>query len=179
MTARRPRSAAWRPVLRRRRRRFGLDRLKLVYSVVYALDGVPMIYMGDEIAWPTTPIRGGDGARSALAAPPRHGLGRRPGRRNAVDATRRDVRPSSDAQRDTPGLTGDGLRRAGNALARRDGRYWRSRGRSNGGGSSASPTCRTKPRCAALKPATDLFDGLRLAGATAIPPWQALWLHEV
>ena len=30
-----------------------------------------------------------------------------------------------------------------------------------------------------LKPATDLFDGLRRGGATQIPPWQVLWLHEV
>ncbi|ESQ85242.1 hypothetical protein AEAC466_05895 [Asticcacaulis sp. AC466] len=29
---------------------FGLDRLKLVYGITYALDGVPMIYMGDELA---------------------------------------------------------------------------------------------------------------------------------
>lgn len=28
----------------------GLERLKLVYSLTYALDGVPMLYMGDEIA---------------------------------------------------------------------------------------------------------------------------------
>ncbi len=32
------------------RDRFGLDRLKLLYSVTAALDGVPMVYMGDEIA---------------------------------------------------------------------------------------------------------------------------------
>lgn len=30
----------------------GLERLKSVYSVIFALDGIPMIYMGDEIALP-------------------------------------------------------------------------------------------------------------------------------
>lgn len=30
----------------------GLERLKTIYSVIFALDGVPMIYMGDEIALP-------------------------------------------------------------------------------------------------------------------------------
>lgn len=42
-----------------------LDRLKLIYSVVYALDGVPMIYMGDELGL------GND--RSFLSDPERSG----------------------------------------------------------------------------------------------------------
>lgn len=43
----------------------GLARLKLLYGVCYALDGLPVIYMGDEIALANDPDFGQDEARAS------------------------------------------------------------------------------------------------------------------
>lgn len=159
---------------------FGLDRLKLIYSVVYALDGVPMIYMGDEIAltndadfagtdpdvrWLHRPAMDWDAANIA-----------------EVETTPQGemfahLRMLSDLLMAMPGMecAGPAL-----PLPGRDG--------------PVLAFARTLPKgrflCLAnlsdesrtvrlLKPATDLASGLRLAGAVAVPPWAALWLHEV
>ena len=159
---------------------FGLDRLKLVYSVVYALDGVPMIHMGDEIA--LTNETGTNGADADV-----RGLHRPKMDWDAAHAADADVTPQGEMFAHLR-MLGEilaavpGLAEAGPAtpLPGRDG--------------AILAFARTLPKgrflCLAnlsdenqmvrlLKPATDLFDGLRLAGSTTIPPWQVLWLHEI
>ncbi len=159
---------------------FGLDRLKLVYSVVYALDGVPMIYMGDEIALPND----GDFAGTD---PDVRWLHRPPMDWDAANIADVESTPQGEMFGHLR-MLGEilaavpGLGQAGPAepLASRDGPIL----------AFARPLPRGRFLCLAnlsddnctvrlMKPATDLFDGLRLAGSTMIPPWQVLWLHEV
>ena len=159
---------------------FGLDRLKLVYSVVYALDGVPMIYMGDEIALPN------DGAFTGTD-PDLRSLHRPAMDWDAAGIATIDTTPQGEIYAHLRMLSEilmavPGMAEAGPALPLpgRDGPVL----------AFARTLARGRFLCVAnlsddnqtvrlLKPATDLFDGLRLAGVTAIPPWQVLWLHEV
>jgi len=160
---------------------FGLDRLKLVYSVVYALDGVPMIYMGDEIALPND--------EAFAATHPDTRWLHRPGMdwdaaaaAAGIESTPQGemfahLRMLSDILMALPGMAeaGPAMPLAGRggpvlafARALPKGRFLCLANLSD-----ESQTVRL------LKPATDLFDGLRLGGSTAIPPWQVLWLHEL
>ena len=159
---------------------FGLDRLKLVYSVVYALDGVPMIYMGDEIALPND-------AAFAGTDPDVRWLHRPMMDWNAAAIATIDTTPQGEIYAHLRMLSEilmavPGMGEAGPALPLpgRDGPVL----------AFARTLARGRFLCIAnlsddhqtvrlLKPATDLFDGLRLAGVTSIPPWQVLWLHEV
>lgn len=163
---------------------FGLDRLKLVYSVVYALDGVPMIYMGDEIAQ-TNHIEANPTA-FIDADPDLGGLHRPKMDWNAANAADVEATPQgemfdhlcmlSDILMAIPGLVQAGpaqpLPGRGPILA-----FTRALPKGRflclANLSDEAQTVRL------LKPATDLFDGLRLAGSTVIPPWQVLWLHEM
>ena len=159
---------------------FGLDRLKLVYSIVYALDGVPMIYMGDEIALPND-------AAFTGTNPDMRGLHRPAMDWDTANIATIDTTPPGEIYAHLRMLSEilmavPGLAEAGPALPLA------------GRAGPVLAFARTLPRgrflCVAnlsddnqtvrlQRPATDLFDGLRLAGATSIPPWQALWLHEV
>jgi len=160
---------------------FGLDRLKLVYSVVYALDGVPMIYMGDEIALPND--------EAFAATHPDTRWLHRPGMdwdaaaaAAGIESTPQGemfahLRMLSDILMALPGMAeaGPAMPLAGRggpvlafARALPKGRFLCLANLSD-----ESQTVRL------LKPATDLFDGLGLGGSTAIPPWQVLWLHEL
>ncbi len=159
---------------------FGLDRLKLVYSVVYALDGVPMVYMGDEIAlandadfagtdpdvrWLHRPVMDWDAARAAEAETTL------PGEMFA------HLRMLSDVLMAVPGME-----RAGPALPLpgRDGPILAfARALPKGRFLCLANLSDESRTVRLLKPATDLSSGLRLAGAVSVPPWAALWLHEV
>ncbi len=159
---------------------FGLDRLKLVYSIVYALDGVPMIYMGDEIALPNDPAFTG-------ADPDMRWLHRPPMDWDAADIATIETTPQGEMHAYLRMLSEilmavPGMAEAGPALP--------LDGRAGPILAFARTLARGRFLCAAnlsddnqtvwlRKPATDLFDGLRLAGVTSIPPWQVLWLHEV
>ncbi len=159
---------------------FGLDRLKLVYSVIYALDGVPMIYMGDEIALPNDSEFAGTDPDVRWLHRPRMDW-------DAANIAEIETTPQGEMFAHLHMLSDvlmavPGFERAGPAqpLPGRDGPIL--------GFARALP--RGRLLCLAnlsdesqvvrlLKPATDLFDGLRLAGSTAIPPWSAIWVHEV
>ena len=159
---------------------FGLDRLKLVYSIVYALDGVPMIYMGDEIALPNdATFTGTDRDVRWLHRPTMDW--------DAAGIATIETTPQGEMYAHLRMLSEilmavTGMAEAGPAqpLAGRDGPVL----------AFARTLARGRFLCVAnlsddnqtvwlRKPATDLFDGLRLAGVTSIPPWQVLWLHEV
>ncbi len=159
---------------------FGLDRLKLVYSVVYALDGVPMIYMGDEIALAN------DGEFAATDPDMRW-----------LHRPMMDWQAAGEAQADTtlPGemfahlrtlseilMAVPGMEQAGPALPLpgRDGPVLAfARALPKGRFLCLANLSDESRTVRLLKPATDLASGLRLAGAVAVPPWAALWLHEV
>lgn len=157
---------------------FGLDRLKLVYSVVYALDGVPMIYMGDEIALANAELTGPDPDTRALHRPDMDW--------NAANAA--DVGTTQQGEMfDHLCMLSDilmalpDLARAGPAqpLPGRDGPVLAISRSLPKGRFLCLANLSNETRTVRLpRPATDLFDGLRLAGRTALPPWQALWLHE-
>jgi amylosucrase len=159
---------------------FGLDRLKLVYSVVYALDGVPMIYMGDEIALPND--AGFAGSDPDLRWLHRPRMDWDAANLAGIDSTSQGemfahLRMLSELLTAVPGMA-----RAGPAmpLNGRDGPVLAFARALPKGRFLCLANLSDAPRTVRLlKPATDLFDGLRLAGRTAIPPWTALWLHEV
>jgi amylosucrase len=159
---------------------FGLDRLKLVYSIVYALDGVPMIYMGDEIAL-------ANDTRFTATDPDVRWL-----HRPAMDW---DIAAEAEAETTPQGemyahlrmlsellMAVPGLAAAGPALplAGRDGAVLAfARALPKGRFLCVANLSDENQTIRLLRPATDLFDGFRLAGATSIPPWQVLWLHEI
>lgn len=159
---------------------FGLDRLKLIYSVVYALDGVPMIYMGDEIALTND-------ADFAGSDPDVRWLHRPAMDWDAANIAEVETTPQGEMFAHLRMLSDllmalPGMERAGPALPLpgRDGPILafartlpKGRFLCLANLSDESRTVRL------LKPATDLASGLRLAGAVAVPPWAALWLHEV
>jgi amylosucrase len=76
-------------------------RLELLYAVVYAYGGIPLLYMGDELGVAQRPVvsrRPGEGRRQPVDAPTTDGLGgRRAPRttRHAGGAPVRDVRRAS------------------------------------------------------------------------------------
>ena len=159
---------------------FGLDRLKLIYSVVYALDGVPMIYMGDEIAlandndfagidpdvrWLHRPAMDWDAANAA-----------------DVDTTLQGEMFAHLGMLSEVLMAVPGLEDAGPALPLpgRDGSILAfARALPKGRFLCLANLSDENRTVRLLKPATDLWSGLRLAGAVAVPPWAVLWLHEV
>jgi len=158
---------------------YGLDRLKLVYSVVYALDGVPMIYMGDEIAL-------ANDADFATDAPDMRGLHRPHMDWDVANAAEIVSTPQGEMFNHLRMLSEilmavPGMDEAGPATPL------------NGRDGPVLAFARALPRgrflCIAnlsddsrdvrlLKPATELFYGARMGGVSTIPPWTALWLHE-
>lgn len=159
---------------------FGLDRLKLIYSVVYALDGVPMIYMGDEIAL----TNDGDFAGTD---PDVRWLHRPMMDWDAADIAEVETTPQGEMFAHLRMLSDvlmavPGMERAGPArpLPGRDGPILAfARALPKGRFLCLANLSDESRTVRLLKPATDLSSGLRLAGAVAVPPWAALWLHEV
>ncbi len=160
---------------------FGLDRLKLVYSVVYALDGVPMIYMGDEIAQ-TNDAAFAIGHESDVRWLHRPAMDwRAAAHAQAEDGPQGEIfahlRMLSEVLMALPGydVAGPAL-----PLPSRDGPVLAfARALPKGRLLCLANLSGENQTIRLIKPATDLFDGLRLAGATMLPPWQALWVHEI
>ncbi len=159
---------------------FGLDRLKLVYSIVYALDGVPMIYMGDEIALPND--RAFTGTDADVRWLHRPAMDWDAAGIATIDTTPQGemyayLRMLSEILMAMPGMA-----EAGPALplAGRDGPVLAfARTLAKGRFLCVANLSDDNQMVRLRRPSTDLFDGLRLAGATSIPPWQVLWLHEI
>ncbi|WP_448640357.1 alpha-amylase family protein [Geodermatophilus sp. URMC 63] len=99
----------------------GVRRLLLLYSVVYAFGGIPLLYSGDELraaqrrVLPRGP-RAGPG--QPLDAPPTDGLGRRGARHRPRDARGPGVRRDPPARRGAPVAAG-AARRGGVGRGRR------------------------------------------------------------
>lgn len=160
---------------------FGLDRLKLIYSVVYALDGVPMIYMGDEIAQ-TNNVSFAVGSEPDVRWLHRPAMDWRAAEQaQAEDSPQGEMfahlRMLNEVLMALPGYEAAG---PALPLPSRDGPVLAfARALPKGRLLCLANLSDDNHTIRLLKPATDLFDGLRLAGATVLPPWQALWLHEI